>query len=284
MKKKTKKKRKTNKMPPLYWVDKLIYWVLIAMLVVICAFVIFYPLFAAESLYFYEEEVVAFDRHASVLWILPTFFLFFMIIVAVGSAYSTRRPIFGIPNFRYGPSQYPRIYPLFSQNKPQKKITSEQRKWIILSWGILIAIALSILATYPLSFNGRDCLNQNGSITVHNALNNETKEYASGDIAEVEIYFYRHTSGSSKIRLRFLYRHYSVGIRLTTDDGQEYSFRARDFRGESMTEHLQQMLQIKGRFSTDIITYDMVYADSFFADNDLTEEEKDLLYQLFNME
>ena len=110
MAKKTKKKRKTNKMPPLYWVDKLIYWVLIAMLVVICAFVIFYPLFAAESLYFYEEEVVAFDRHASVLWILPTFFLFFMIIVAVGSAYSTRRPIFGIPNFRYGPSQYGRFH------------------------------------------------------------------------------------------------------------------------------------------------------------------------------
>ena len=59
---------------------------------------------------------------------------------------------------------------------------------------------------------------------------------------------------------------------------------ARDFRGKSNTEWLNEMLQIKNRFSPDIITYDTVYADHFFADNNLTEEEKDLLYQLFNME
>lgn len=121
MAKKTKKKRKNNKMPPLYWIDKLIYITIIAMLVIVCALLLLYTLFGIEKLYFQEPDVVAFDRHASTLWSLPTLFLLIGTTAAIGSACNSRHPIFGIPNFRYGPSQYPRIYPLFSKDKPKKK-------------------------------------------------------------------------------------------------------------------------------------------------------------------
>lgn len=284
MAKKRKKQRKNNKMPPLHWVDKLIYIAIIAILTAICLALLFYVILGIEQQYFNDPTVIAFNRHASELWYLPTFFLFFIIIMAIGYRYTERYPIFGIPNFRYGPSKYPRIYPLFSKDKPKKKTTPDQRKRIGMLWGVLITIALSILSTYPLSFYGRDCLNQNGSITVYNAANKETAEYQTSEITEIAIRFYRYTTGASTSKVRFRHRHYSVAIRLTSDDGREFSFKARDFRGKSNTEWLNEMLQIKNRFSPDIITYDTVYADHFFADNNLTEEEKDLLYQLFNME
>ena len=202
--------------------------------------------------------------------------------MAIGYRYTERYPLFGIPNFRYGPSKYPRIYPLFSKDKPKKKTTPERIKNTIILWSIIAIFALSQFATLPLSFYGRDVLRRDASIAESNMFNKTTQEYSVGHITAVKISStMRFSNGHHRVLGR---RIYGVTIGLTTTDGNTYYFASRNFRNDRRLDWLNQMLQIKSNFPSHFITYDREYIDYLITQYNMTEEEIALLYQLFDME
>ena len=188
MAKKKKKERKNNKMPPLYWVDKLIY---VALLVVAIVLLLTYSIFhfiTIGNLYFRETSVVAYERHISLLWFIPTFFLLLGLIGFIYDKFRCRYPIFGIPKFLYGPSKYPRIYPIFSKDKPMKKITPKIKRNMLILWSILAAFMLTTLSTSCMGLFGRNCLYEDGSVAKYSVFNSKKEEYTTGEIAEINFF------------------------------------------------------------------------------------------------
>ena len=278
MAKKKKKERKNNKMPPLHWVDKLIYWVTIAVLVGILVFLSLFPFLGTDNIIFRGDHFVIAIQENTSLWWLPACFMLLIITAMLGGAYTSRYPIFGIPNFIYGPSKYPRIYPLFSKDKPKKK---HMPFWF---WLIEITLVLALLATYPLCIYGGKRLHQDGSIHKYNALNKEIAEYHTEEITHVEIFVQKYTTSSHRNKLSFLFPHYRIAMSLTTVDGKTQTFSSNEFRGSNRTEWLHQMLQIKQCYPSDIITYDTTYMDELWDDKEFSEEEIKQIHQLFDLE
>ena len=269
MAKKKKKQRKNNKMPPLWWVDKLIYIVLIGLLVfLLCVFFLFVSL-DVEQLYFREPGVIAYERHPSCLWALPTFFLLLTVIIALGSAFRSRRPIFGIPSFLYGPSKYPRIYPIFSKDK--QKIPPITKRNMLILRTILVVLILICAFTSLLSLWGHDCLYEDGSISRYNMFHKQTDTNPAGEITHIHFSVMRHK------------RAYYVAMELTTINDETYYFRSYLFN-QTDQSWLIQMLQIKNQYPDSIITYDTKRIDQLIAYKNFNDTETAQLYKLFNLE
>lgn len=278
MAKKKKKERKNNKMPPLHWVDKLIYLVTIAILIGILVFLSLFPFLGADNIIFRENHFVIAIQENTSLWFLPACFMLLIFIAMLCDAYKSRYPIFGIPNFIYGPSKYPRIYPLFAKEKPKKK---HMPLWF---WLTSIALVLALLAIYPLCIYGGERLHQDGTIHKYNALNKEIAEYGTEEITHVQIFVQKYTSSSHRNKLGFLFPHYRIAMSLTTVDGKTRTYSSNEFHGSTRTEWLQQMLQLKQCYPSDIITYDTTYMQKMWDDKEFSEEEIQLINRLFDLE
>ena len=283
-----KKTRKNNKMPPLYWGDKMIYIVLIGLLVFLLGAYLIFTIFDVEQLYFREQGVIAYERHASVFWAFPSFFLLLSFIVGLGSAFSSRRPIFGIPNFLYGPSKYPRIYPIFSKNKPKKKTTAIVKRNTLIFGSILGVLILTILFTSVLPFAGRDCLYSDGSIRQYTVFNTAKAEYTSGQIMHIEFSVqYRRNNHSTNIRGVPHYlrpKSFYVTMTITTTDNREYHFRSYCFCKDTDTNWIEYMLQIKDLYPENMITCDADGIERLIEQKQLDETQQELLYKLFHLE
>ena len=285
MAKKKRKERKNKKMPPLYWVDKLIYIMLIILLIfLLCAYFIF-TFFDVERLYFREQGVIAYERHASVFWAFPPIFLLLILIIVLGSAFASRRPIFGIPNFLYGPSKYPRIYPLFSKDKPKMKLTPIVKRNTLISWTIVSLLVLTTLSTSLLAFAGRDCICADGSITKYSVFNTAKAEYTSGQIAHIEFSVQRRRGDSPSnipryLRPKTLY----VSMTITTTDNQEFYFRSTRFANDGDTDWIDYMQQIKDLYPEEMITCHTDGVEAFILHKQLNENDQARLYKLFNQE
>jgi hypothetical protein len=281
MARKKKKQRKNNHMPPLHWVDKLIYIGLLTIAIGLLAAYFIFQGFTIEKLYFRETGVVAYNRHASMLWFFPTFFLLIGLIAFIYDKFSSRYPIFGIPNFLYGPSKYPRIYPIFSKDKPKKKITPKMKRNMLILWAILGAFFITTLSTSLMGFFGRDCLYEDGSVTNYSMFNARKEEYSPGEIAKIHISIYGYRYGRHR---HYRNKHYGVAMTVTTVDGSEYRFKSRGFRNEDSLNWMHHMLQIKATYPESMVICDTDYIELLIKDRDYNEKELALLYQLFNME
>ena len=269
MAKKKKKQRKNNKMPPLWWVDKLIYIGLITIAIGLLAAYFIFQVFTIEKLYFLETGVIAYDRHAGMLWFIPTFFLLIGLIAFIYDKFSSRYPIFGIPNFLYGPSKYPRIYPIFSKDK--QKIPPITKRNMLILRTILVVLILICASTSLLSLWGHDCLYEDGSISRYNMFHKQTDANPAGEITHIHFSVMRHK------------RAYYVAMELTTINDETYYFRSYLF-DQTDQSWLIQMLQIKNQFPDSIITYDTKRIDQLIAYKNFNDTETAQLYKLFNLE
>ncbi len=278
-----KAKKKMHRMPPLSFLDKLIYWTIFLVLAVSYLVLLLGPLSLRNKIAFADTAVIAVHDHTSVLWlIVPWMTWFLMTFVLWYLPYERRKPIFGKRNFKYGPPAWPKEYPLFMKNKPCVFVSERKRKERKQLAVILLVVLLISFIPFPWSLYGRNCLYNDGSIAQYNMFNTQTREYAPEDISEVTFDVIRYRSG------RHGPRHWGVRITLITEDGKRYPFGHRTFRDDEQGQiryWLAAMLDMKACFHPAIIHYeDLEDLDLVVADKNMSQEEAKLLYQLFGQE
>lgn len=276
-----KAKKRMHRMPPLSFADKAIYWAIMLVLCVLYCGLIFGTIILRKRIGFQDETVIACEDNISFLWFLVPWMTFFlMTFILWHDLYQRRKPIFGRRNFKYGPPAWPREYPLFMKNKPYVYVSERKKKERRQNAILLLAVLLISFVPYPWSLYGRDCLYSDGSIIQYNMFNGRADEFSSGDMKSVEIEAYQYISGKSAKK-----KHWGVRMTFITDSGKEYSFYSEEFRDDvpSDTRYwLTAMLRVKKRYDPSVITYKGVEnLGKVVSDKKLTDEETQILYQLF---
>lgn len=291
---KSKRKNKQKKrMPPLSLLDQTIYIILILLSIVLDIGILLLMFFLRNRVAFSVPGVLAAGERASLLWsVIPAIVLFLIAFIRVEYLYTDRRPIFGKRGIKYGPPQYPAVYPIFMKDKPPVWVSEAQkRNRRFGAVALLILIVVSILP-FPLSLYGRDSLQADGSIVEYSMFGWETERHEREDIVEVEFSLLEDNSFRTYNRswIRYLCNlkpeTYTVCVTITTDDGERFVFRSGDFqawgKGER-TSWLVDMLHLKALFPPEIVTYADTDKLSYAAsDYDLSEQETERLYALFS--
>ena len=277
-----KAKKKMHKMPPLSFVDKLIYWGIFAVLCAAYVALLFGPLQLRHVIAFSDEAVIAAADHFSAFWLgVPWFTFFIMTFILWLQPYQNRTPIFGKKGFKYGPPAWLKVYPLFMKNKPPVWVsenTKKQRR----SYAIFLLVVLLVsFIPLPWSLYGRDCLRYDGSIVEYSMFNQQVEEFSPGEMDEATIDLFRYDTGGKYHKTH----HWGVRLTLHTRSGKKYSFDHREFDNNGTRLYLSQLASVISRYNPEIIRYeDIENLDKFIADKGLSEEEIQLLYQLFGKE
>ena len=270
-----KAKKKAHQMPPLSFADKCIYYLAFLLIMAGSLIIVFLPIIYGNRFVFTDEDIIAGENR--VFWFMIPFFVFsLMTFILWGGAYGSRKPIFGLPNFKYGPPGWPKIYPVFMKNKPYVWVSERKKQSRKKLTVFLVILLLVSFIPYPWAFYGRECLYNDGSIVQYNGFNIPVREYSSQDIESVEFVAYKHGKYT---------KYYDVEVNLKTNTGKKYSFEYHNFLKSNPDEHpnwLTQMLAIKRRYPSRIITYKgLRHLEDVVYDNALTAEEAQLLYELF---
>lgn len=276
-----KKSKKRLKMPPLSLPDKLIYWALLLVLIASYISLLAIPLWLRHRIAYADEMVIASEGSVSVLWLaLPWMTFFLMTMIPWMDAYQSRRPIFGLRNFRYGPPNSPKVYPLFMKNKPCVYVSPRRKKNRRLIAVILLMVLFLSFIPLPWSLYGRTSLHSSGQIVQYSMFNRQIREFTAGDMADIRVETFRYSTGK-------YYRttHWGVRLVFTTDSGRQYSFDHRDFREDGHAEvagWLSAMVRLLGRYNPAVIHVEGIEnLEQVIADRALSQQEAQLLYRLF---
>ena len=194
-----KVKKRLHRMPPLSFVDKLIYLAIMLLLCAAYVALLLGPLLIRKQIAFSDPEVVAAADHASVWWLaVPLMTFFLMTFILWQNAYQNGKPIFGRRNFKYGPPAWPKVYPLFMKNKPPVWESARKKKERKQRAVFLLVVLLLSFIPFPWSLYGRDCLRSDGSIVSYHMFNGQTNELAPGDIVDLAIETYQHRIGKNQ--------------------------------------------------------------------------------------
>ena len=268
--KKTRKKRPG--MPPLSLVDRVIYAVLGAgMLIIWAGFALWLCLAMPMPGWFETDAVIACRVHASRLWALPFFISLSVTFLGLWSGtYGEKRPIFGIKGFLYGPP-LPKIYPLFMKNKPPKKPRDRAAQRMIV--GLVLGINLLMLSVFPLSLNGRDEWHPDGSVRDVNMFGRVAAEYEASDAGTVILGSEGHARGKGWRRHVWL----NLKVEIVMKDGERYAF---EFGDSDSVRELESVLVHYRAISPDPAT-DL---DRLASDMDLDAGAEKILRRLFGLE
>ncbi len=186
-----------------------------------------------------------------------------------------KQPIFGKSSIKYGPPQWKPVYPLLSKQF-WKNLFSNKKHLLTVTLCILILVLLVIFATL-LALYPRECLYDDGSITVYNCLNEKTSEYSRSDVTQLRIYTrtYRNRRGPDD---------WGIEIKFLMNDGKDFFFSYNDFQtlDNDIRGSITGMYQIKSVFDPSIITIDGIdNIPEVIRDMDLNQKETELLYLLF---
>jgi len=275
-----KAKMRKHWMPPLSFWDEVIYWLVFMLLIALIFSMFLGTVILRSRIAFRDEMVIASEDNISLLWsLIPMITVFLIMFTPWVIAYQDRKPIFGLRNFKYGPPEWPKVYPLFMKKKPSVYASDRKKKGRVYVAVILLVVLLISFIPYPLSLFGRDCLRSDGSIVQYNMFNSRTRVFRSGDIKSVEMEAHRYTTGKSGKE------HWGVRMAFVTDDGRRYCFEHSEFRDDvkgDIQYWLAAMLQVKSRYDPGIFTYGgMENLEKVVLDKNLTDVEIQILYQLF---
>lgn len=276
-----RKKKKKLKMPPLSALDSCVYYLGMALCVILGLSLSLFVTLLTKRIGLSDPEVIAVDERATVLLgIFPYIAFLLLLLCPICTAYSRRIPIFGKKGIQYGPPKYPKVYPIFMKDKPPVWVSDrkkESRKTFTVFYCLLVILCL--LPT-PAGVFGRSCLMENGDVAVYNFLNREIQRYHTGDIQELCFYpadMHPRSRGFS----------YDLNAKLTMENGKTFYFDAADFRGSRNSEPaswLVYMLDMKDRVSPDRIIYKDPHLLPEVADTfNLSSEEIELMKQLFDI-
>ncbi len=261
-KKSKKRASKAKRRPPLCAWDKLTYWAILLLCFAAFVGIIWGTLWLQHNIAFADPEVVAYTENISTLWVIvPLFALMLGMFVPWYTAYEDRKPIWG-------------------PKEPPPYVSPKQKKMRKYGVVFVLIVVLICLIPYPWSLFGRTCLRKDGSIVRYNMFNHRTAEYPSDEITDVCIKGALEPVGrygSSRIG--------SVYMVLTTNRGKEYIFTNSEFRDDTGRDAwLTAMMKLKAQYPPERVHYkDTDYLDKVIEDRSLTDEEIQLLYQLFDL-
>ena len=274
--KKTKKKKNKWKMPPLSLLDQGIYLALSILGVFFCGFLFFGRLILRDRIAFADPQVVANGDGMGGVWFLPLLTYAAMeYFVSPQQKAQARQPLFGKKGVKYGPPQWPPVYPRFSRDYPKPERTARLSVRLV-SWLLaqLLPLVLLLLLALP-SVCSRTCLNTDGSIRVYNAFNRETEFHAAEQMEAVSI-----STNSSRHGPKNTNVTWTIRLTLTDETGDAHFFYYRDMRGG-----LSNLIQIKSCYDPEIIQIRGTgQLDKVIEEYHFNEEECQLLYQLFEVD
>lgn len=271
----TKKRRKQA--PSLSALDKAIYCCLITASVAAGLFL--YPAIIGyfRRSVFEDNHVLAQNNVA----IVPLGFL--GIFIGGGFALTfdwlrrNKQPIFGKSSIKYGPPQWKQAYPIFSKQF-WNNILCDKKRMMTGGMCVLVFAFLIVIAT-SLGLPPRECLYDDGSITVYNCFNEKMAEYSRLDVEEIQFFTrtYHDRLGPDD---------WGIEMKLSMKDGEVFFFSYSDFQtlDDDIRGSITGMYQLKMSFDPSIITIDGKENIAYAAcDMDLNQQETELLYLLFGV-
>ena len=187
-----------------------------------------------------------------------------------------KQPILGKSNIKYGPPKWKPVYPLLSKQFWNNLYSNKKRlMFLVLCMLVLIFVVVSVTSlVLPL----RECLYDDGSISVYNSFNEKTEEYSKSNVIGIRIYTrtYHDRRGPDD---------WGIEIKISMNDGEDFFFSYSDFQtmDENIRGSITGMYQIKMSFDPSIITIDGKENVAYVTrDMHLNQQETELLYLLFD--
>lgn len=182
-----------------------------------------------------------------------------------------KQPIFGKFGITYGPPKWKPVYPLFSRafwNHLQPRKTILTASCIAL---VIVAVTVITVLVMPL----RVCLYDDGTIIRFDCLDRPSEQRDISDIEQLTLY----TTTTYK---RSGPDPWAYALKMTTCEGQTLYFDLDDFSG-SHADTIRKMLKVKSWFSPERIAIEGTrQLEDVVRDQNLTQEEQALLYELFS--
>ena len=264
-----KKKKRRIQVPSLSAVDKAIYYCLIACFVIAGLFL--YPAIVGSFRRSVFQDIHILAQGNPGVVILRFFGLFMGGAFALTFDWSRRKkqPIFGKAGTKYGPPQWKPVYPLVSKQFWTALFSNKRHLGI----GVLcvFVFAFVVVSATLLGLTPRECLYDDGTITVYNCFDEKTAGYDRSDVAGIRIYTRSYHDRHSP-------DNWGMEMAISMKDGEDFFFSYRDF------QTLAGMYQIKMCFDPSMITIDGKENIAYVVrDMNLNRQEADLLYVLFDM-
>jgi hypothetical protein len=270
-----KKKKRRIQAPSLSVLDKGIYYCLIAFSCVAGLFL--YPAIIGNfrKSIFQDTHILAQGSPSVVILVLFGLFMGGGFALAFDWLRRKKQPIFGKCDVNYEPPQWKTIYPLLSKQFWFTLYSNKKR--MVLGGLCVLAFIIAVVFVTMLGLTPRECLYDDGSISVYNCFNEKTAEYSHSDVEEIRIYTrtYHDRRGSDD---------WGIEMKLSMKDGEEFIFPYRDFQttDDKVRGSITGMYQIKTCFDPSIITIDGKENVAYVAcDMYLNQQEVELLYMLF---
>lgn len=275
-KQRKKAKRRKPLRPPLSFLDKTIYFLLLLLSYGLGFFLLVLLLLLRRSIAFSDPGVVAASAKDLSFFFLAPLFLFLVCtpVCFWELTAGNKLPLFGNREINYGrPPWDEHCFPLFGSRhkkggivRPSKKAT---HRFVALTLTVLFALTLLLGS---LSLCSRKSLYPDGSLICYNSFNQPTERYAPEDFSHLTLHADLHRG----VRL---YRKWYCEISLLTRTGKTFTFYQYEFRDNTW---LEEMARIKSRFSSGNISIQgQQNLERIISNYDLTPEESQSLKTLF---
>ena len=275
---KKRKKHQRPQTPPLSWVDKAIYFVLVLLL--LAGIVLFIWLVGAiqARIAYQDPMVLAFQGRLAYLWLIPFFaHLVLGCAIPLTVAHEEGQPIFGNKSITYGERPWQKdLFPLLGPQHRKIERPPYAKRMRRVFWIAWVAGLILVLLATALCLYRRNTLRSDKTIVVYDTFNQQTAELSiPEDCTELTIEAERYRSGKyGSIKWRY-------GITLLDAEGTEYYFSSDSFRG-NQSEILKTMLQIKAFFFPESIEIKGVdQLENVIDFYKLSSEESAMLLELF---
>lgn len=272
------KKKRRIQVPPLSRRDKGIYNCLMAVSVVVGLFlyVAMSVLFRASA--FRDTHILALRNPTETVFAVLGAFWGLACVYGLCRLTSKRQPILGRTSAEFRPPQWKEVDPLLHK-RFWKKLFSDKKR---LMWtGLCVfSLILVFVFVFVLGLLPRQCLYDDGSVSVYNCFNKQTKEYNRSDIAEVNIC-------TAYYPARRSVEGWGVEIKIVMEDGADFVFRCEHLRlsEADIRGAIAGMHQIKSCFDPRLITVSgKDKLPEVIRNMHLNEQQAELLYALFEAE
>ncbi len=267
--------------PPLSFLDKVLYSVLVVLSIAFSAALFIFFILIQNAIAFSDKSVIAYADKSKLFWVFPlTIFLVISAIAFFSCHYCERTPVFGNKKVKYG--EYPwdkNCFPLFDRRRKSVYVKPSKKKFRRKMLMIWLAFLLIFTSVFPLGIFKRGDLREDYSITDYGVFNQKKNTYTKEDFSRLTIAIEEHYDGSNSFSA-----FYSIELTICMKDEKSFSFSFGDFRSEYSNEDiLRTMLNIKSLFDSESITLARKdRLDKYIDEFELTEDEIKILRELFD--
>lgn len=272
-----RKRKRRIQAPSLSAVDKAIYCCLIACSVIAGLFL--YPAIVASfrRSVFQDKHILAQGNPSAVILGFFGLLMGGAFTLAFDWLRRKKQPIFGKASIQYGPPQWKPVYPIVSK---QFWITLFSNKHH-LRIGVLCVLVLvfAVVSATLLGLPPRECLYDDGSISVYNCFNQKKAEYHQSDVEKIRIYTrtYHDWRGPDD---------WGIEIKISMEDGEDFFFPYSDFQttDDKVRGSITGMYHIKTCFNPSMVILDgKENIEKVVRDMNLNQQEIELLYLIFDV-